>query len=422
MNPTRTTRSRAAGVLATLITSTLAAGALTATISSPHSSTANAAGTSTNATAAGASALQAATPGALAGDRVYLRIRDGRISESSGLTLDRTGQYLYTHQDAGNRSTQIYALDRNGTTRTTINLPAGANLDWEDMDRGTTSTGAPALFIGDVGDAWRYEKGKRREFAVLRINEPSISAATASSMTASGLTKWRLRYADNGNRNSESIAVQPRTNRLFVVDKQNKTSATNAAVWVAPAQLSTSSVNTMTRVNKLPLREATAAAFSPDGSKFAVRDYQRVYLWQVNGGDVAAALRTNPKVRTLPAQGQGESMTFTADGKRLLVGSEGANAPVWEVSLPTQTASTASMTPTAATTPLAAAAQQPASTGSSVGKFALLGTGVGLLIGAGIAVLVLRRRKEGLATQTAGGKGTGARDERHDEPTPLQFH
>lgn len=288
-----------------------------------------------NATTASTTTVTTATahPGAVAGDRELLRIADARLDQSSGLALDRSTNYLFTHMDAGQPSAKVFALDRRGRTRATITVPGVTNIDWEDLAWGTTSTGQRALFIGDIGDAWRTLHGTRREFALIRINEPQLSVASGAQ-TASGVVRWRLRYADNGNRNAESLAVQPTKNRIYVVDKKNRDCACTASVWVAPASLSTSNANTLTRVGEVPLREATAAAFSPDGSLFAVRDYQKVYVWRVSNGNVAAALRTAPRVRTLPQQGQGESLTFTADGRRLLVGSEGSNAAVWEVSLP----------------------------------------------------------------------------------------
>ncbi len=47
----------------------------------------------------------------------------------------------------------------------------------------------------------------------------------------------------------------------------------------------------------------------------------------------------------LPVQAQGESVTYTADGKSLLVGSEGKNQPVYQVPLPEEARPSPSSTP-----------------------------------------------------------------------------
>ncbi len=297
-------------------------------------------------------------PGALPGDRQLWRIADPKLTQSSGLALDSSGRYLYTHQDASAPTAAVYALDEKGRTHTTITVPGVTPLDWEDIDRGTTPQGQPALFIADTGDAVRSQGGNRREFRVIRINEPDLRTSSAA-VQATGVTVWRLRFPDSSNRNSESLAVHPQTNQVVIVDKKNPGSG-QASVWALPPQPSTTEVNTLQRIGSLPLDEATAASFSPDGRLFAVRTYAKVYLWRISG-DLGAALLTAPAVRQLPQQGQGESLTFTANGSRLLVGSEGAHSAVWEISLPTQT------DPSMAASPPAGSVISPARPTASTG-------------------------------------------------------
>lgn len=72
---------------------------------------------------------------------------------------------------------------------------------------------------------------------------------------------------------------------------------------------------------------ATGGAVSQDGSVAAVRTYNDLYLFSVVDGDVARALTGTPSIVALPAQPQGEAMTFDGDGN-LLVASEAAGGPL----------------------------------------------------------------------------------------------
>src|SRR5690606_25479095 len=65
------------------------------------------------------------------------------------------------------------------------------------------------------------------------------------------------------------------------------------------------------------------AALSPDGEHLAVRGYLGGIHYAWNDGKPQRKGRLS-----VPLQGQGESVTFSADGTRLLYGTEGAESPV----------------------------------------------------------------------------------------------
>lgn len=277
------------------------------------------------------------TPTSDSTPRPLFRIEDDRITESSGLVPSIDGDVLFTLEDAG-KDAAVYAVDLTGQTRLTVELPGVRNEDWEDIDRGVDDQGRPALFVADMGDAYflRRDSGDpaRTEFAVLRFTEPAVGLGRPTrTETAQDLVRFPVAYQDGAPRNSEAMAVQPGTNRVVVVDKVEDAGST-PYVWAAPAELQADRTNALERVAQVPVTEATAAAFSPDGDLFAVRNYRSAYIWPVDDQDLALALRGRPTVLTLPTQPQGEGLAFTRDGGSLVLSSEGVGSLVWEVPLP----------------------------------------------------------------------------------------
>jgi hypothetical protein len=132
--------------------------------------------------------------------------------------------------------------------------------------------------------------------------------------------RYRLRYP-GGPRDAEALLVDPRSNRLFVASKE----PTGGGLYEAPAVLRGDGVNLLRRVGGVPPL-VTDGAFAPDGRTFVLRGYLDAYVYAASGRRLDSF--------GLPAQDQGESITYTGDGRAVLVGSEGLDAPVWRVRLP----------------------------------------------------------------------------------------
>ncbi|TDD74072.1 hypothetical protein E1293_30100 [Actinomadura darangshiensis] len=260
------------------------------------------------------------TPAASAGthrdDRVAFTIRDPRITESSGLAAStRHPGVVYTHNDSGGVP-KIYALGKDGQVQAVLTLAGAGARDWEGMALGKDGRGRPSIFVADIGDnlggAWPY-------VTVYRIPEPS--RLRSQTLRA---TRFRIKYKD-GPRNAETFMINPRTNRLYIASK-----LFGGKIYEAPAHLRTSGFNVMRKIGDAPAI-ATDGAFSPDGRTCVIRTYFGARLYSVDaGGRPAKTIKTID----VPMQSQGESVTYTADGRSLLVGSEGKNQPVYQVPLP----------------------------------------------------------------------------------------
>ncbi|HEU4752458.1 MAG TPA: hypothetical protein VFU47_05045, partial [Armatimonadota bacterium] len=286
---------------------------------------------------AGAGVLAAGSP--YAGGVEVCRFQDPRITESSGLaSSSRSGDYFFTLNDSGNPA-EVYAVDRSGRTLARVRVTGAANLDWEDLARGTDEEGRPALFIADTGD----NTAKRASIFLYRIPEPEIDPARpGQTVDSPPAVKYELEYPD-GAHDAEALLVQPRTNKTWIITK----SLRGSEVYVVPPPMRADAPNRLQKIGSinwalLPattkrLRDqfsrllATGGSISPDGSRFVVRTYTDAYEWETPDGSVQHALTRQPVQVPLPATEQGEAITYTADGQALLTSSEGRSAPVHEL-------------------------------------------------------------------------------------------
>ncbi|TDE56037.1 hypothetical protein E1295_12355 [Nonomuraea mesophila] len=259
------------------------------------------------------------------GTEKLFTFRDPAITESSGLAVSPThdGVY-YTHNDSAAAPT-FYAVDGKGRTKATFQVQGAQARDWEAMAASKDpETGRGVLWFADIGDNL---DGAWPDISVYRVMEPqTLRNATVPA------TRYRFRYAD-GARNAEGLMVHPETGRLYVVSKEFA-----GSVYAAPKRLRTGRTNILRKVARAPIM-ATDAAYAPDGSSYVIRTYFSATLYRPSGETIAKV--------TMPELEQAESITYTADGTALLVGSEGPRSPVYRVPLPER----ATPTPTPEATP-----------------------------------------------------------------------
>jgi hypothetical protein len=314
--------------------------------------------------------LPASAPAQESGEAVVAtRLADPRIVESSGLALSRRHPgVVWTHNDSGDQA-RLFAVGPDGRTRAVLTLAGVEARDWEAVAAGRDDRDRPALFAGDIGD----NNGVWPEVAVYRVTEPAVLRdATVPAV------RYRLRYAD-GPRDAEALLIDPRSNRLYVATKAQ----IGGGLYQAPSHLDPTGINVLHHIARVP-PVVTDGAFLPSGRGFVLRDYQRAHVYTGPGRRVGSF--------DLPLQFQGESLTVSADGRSLLVGSEGPGSELWRVPLP------ASILPRVTpTTRAPAGAGSPATTGAPatagwrLGVTPVLAVAVGVLVVL-VAALLLGRR------------------------------
>ncbi|MEU3985529.1 WD40 repeat domain-containing protein [Streptomyces sp. NPDC026672] len=259
-------------------------------------------------------------------------IKDPRITESSGLAASRQHPGIYwTHNDSDD-GPYIYAVDSaTGATVATVTLSGvGTPRDVEAISIGPDNQ----IYVGDIGDnlggTWPY-------VWIYRLPEPKVLENRTIRAT-----QYVVKYSD-GPRDAESLVVDPKTGRVYIIDKKED----GGHLFEGPERLSTSGANVFRPIAPVDLW-ATDAALSPDGRRLAVRGYFGGISYDWNGGRIERKGRLD-----VPLQGQGESVSFSADGTRLLYGSEGADSSVRAEDAPGGGGRDASGSPSAGGSPAA---------------------------------------------------------------------
>src|SRR4051794_35721845 len=79
--------------------------------------------------------------------RLLCSFNDPQINESSGIAAaGRSDDYFFTHNDSGDTA-RIFAVNRQGRTVATLNVPGARNVDWEDVAATHDGRGEPVLLL-----------------------------------------------------------------------------------------------------------------------------------------------------------------------------------------------------------------------------------------------------------------------------------
>ncbi|WP_432137332.1 MULTISPECIES: WD40 repeat domain-containing protein [unclassified Streptomyces] len=295
---------------AALLTGASAAPACASAVSAPAAAApASLAGSaSASSSALSSAAASASVPASASADEDEgFTIKDPRIVESSGLAASRQHPGIYwTHNDQ-DTGAYLYAVDSaTGKTVATITLTGvGRPRDVEAISIGPDNQ----IWVGDIGD----NDGVQWDYVwVYRLPEP----ARLKDQTIRA-TQYVVKYQD-GSRDAESLVVHPKTGHVYIIDKHED----GGHLYAGPDRLSTTAPNVFKPVAPIDLW-ATDAAFSPDGRRLVVRGYFGAVAYDWNDGRPRRIGRLD-----VPLQRQGESVTYTADGSRLMYGSEGAESTV----------------------------------------------------------------------------------------------
>ena len=247
-------------------------------------------------------AMLAAPPAhALEGVREVCRFTDDRFTEISGMTYSqRHPGVLYLHNDSSG-GPLIFAVDsRTCRTLATLRVDGIEARDLEAIGSGRDPRGRPILWLADTGD----NRSSWSEVRLHRIREPRrlVDRVVAAKTI-------RFTYPDQPH-DAEALLADPRSSRVWIVTKKSAT----GTIYEIPTD-SGRGVVTARPVGRAGAF-VTDGSVSPNGSRFALRDY------------VDAEIRTGlppgtaPRTVYLPVQFQGEAVTWTADGTALLVASE----------------------------------------------------------------------------------------------------
>ncbi|MDO9485479.1 MAG: hypothetical protein Q7K25_05415 [Actinomycetota bacterium] len=232
--------------------------------------------------------------------KVQCTFSDKRFTEISGLTrsLNFPG-VLYLHNDSSD-GPNVYAVsESNCRTLATLRIQGSRARDFEAIASGRDAQGRAVIWVGDLGDnldSWPYVE-------IIRVREPKVlKSQTLDSRTV------RVTYPDRPH-NAETLLASPTQAQLWIVTKQ----LANGSLVKLPSPLRKMNVASRIQVEGGLI---TDGAVSPQGDRYVLRTYfdATVYRGLPPGREEVTF--------DLPGQYQGEAVTWTADGKALLIASE----------------------------------------------------------------------------------------------------
>jgi hypothetical protein len=208
---------------------------------------------------------------------------------------------------------RIYRLDNQCKVVNSTAYPSSA-LDPEDLAVGPDG----AIWSADIGD----NDGKRTTVALWKIPPNERTPVI-----------HRVTYPD-GAKDAEALLINGDGTPIIVTKESGK-----PGIYVpsAPLQPRSNTGVPLKRVGEFALPASstptplgppgrlvvTGGATSADGKKVALRTYADALEWDVPDGDVVKAITTGkPRVTPLPNEPQGESITYSRDGKSFLTASE----------------------------------------------------------------------------------------------------
>jgi hypothetical protein len=276
------------------------------------------------ALSAGVSAAPAAayapSPSAAPGQTVCIPTAKD-VTEISGLVATQTGYYAIQDSQSGGVKSKIFVLDNACKLTKTIEYPTQAR-DPEDAALDKNGT----LYVADIGDNDENSGGTKEPRATVAI---WTLAAGARQPTIN-----RVAYPDGKKHDAEALLINGDGTPIII------TKTSPSEVWVPEGPLVPSTDKNVPKLKKVgtftaqetktanPLgllgwKLVTGAAASPDGKKVVIRTYSDAYEFDVSGGDVVKAITTGkPRITPLPNEAQGESITYTADGKNYVTASD----------------------------------------------------------------------------------------------------
>jgi hypothetical protein len=271
------------------------------------------------------------------------------LRESSGAVMSTVQPgVLFTINDSGNEPL-LFALDTTGADRGTWRLAGARNDDWEGAAMGPCArrdtpldpTTADCIYVGDVGD----NAAARRTRTLYRVPEPR--ATSAGSLDTLRPERLEFRYEDGphdveamyvGSDGTTWLLTKRRLRGRGGAARPSLIFAIDADDWSRPERLAVAVLKDSLPLvpGSAPGRLLTDAARSPDGRYVAVRTYTQVFIFRADS--LSGRIRTGepPSVCHIAGLGerQGEGVTWTRADGRLLLTSEGNDAPLQIVSCP----------------------------------------------------------------------------------------
>jgi len=250
-------------------------------------------------------------------------IESSEIREASGIAASRKNAGVFwTHNDSGGMG-RIFAFNSLGKHLGYYYIAGIQNRDWEDIAVGPGPIeGEQYIYIGDIGDNSLNNNAKY----IYRILEPVVSVEqTPVDTILYGVERLVFQYPD-GNRNAETLMVDPISRNIYIVSKEDKTKVYRLAWPYTFYEAPTFNVDTLEVITSLPFGSAAVGGdISPNGSEILIKSRSAIYYWKrENGETIEEALMDEIQIVPYFPEPQGEAVTWASDSTGYYTISEGS--------------------------------------------------------------------------------------------------
>ena len=273
---------------------------------------------------------------ALAADAPVVALANAALDELSGLAVSRAdAQVLWGHNDTGGGAF-LFRFGPGGEDLGRVPVAGVQSHDWEDI-AAFEHEGAPALLVADTGN----------NFATRAV--VTLYAVSDPGRTGEPRLLWRLpfRFPD-GARDCEAVAVDPVAREILLVSKRDTPPRLYRLPLPAGTPAEVQQAEYLGELSGWPARNGLAVLrffadaptgldISRDGTRAAIVTPTHAYLYRRGAGaSWAQALQRAETALPLPTRQLEliESVAFSADGRELIIGSEGLPARVVHIALP----------------------------------------------------------------------------------------
>ena len=263
-------------------------------------------------------------------------VQDPQILEASGLAICRTMENaVWMHNDSGD-TPRLFLVGLDGATIGIVNVKGVTANDWEDVCSFEIN-GQSWLLVGDIGDNAHQRSVKSPACQLLLLKEPTLKVSESGTKVTEvsiDVTRTVEFQFPDGPHDCESLAVDTINNTILLV---TKSAPNKCAMYSLPLTL-TGGKETLKAEHVTPISAtfATAMDLSTDGRRLAI-----VNMWggvmltrkDAQKDSWADASMNGLTTLSLPKRKQGESVCFATDGNSLLLNSEGASQPLWQIKI-----------------------------------------------------------------------------------------
>lgn len=261
-----------------------------------------------------------------------VRLGSPAATETSGIAVsNRSPDRFWLLNDSGCPA-ELLLISADGADRGRLSVTGVTNRDWEDLTS-FRANGKPYLLIADTGD----NESRYPNCRIHVIPEPPLPNGNAR-LDAAAAPEWSIEFRyEDGPRDCESVAVDTAENRILLLSKRTDP-PTLYQIPLRPAKgteviarpIGTTSVKPPRGFPTHPFgSQPTGMAISPDGSVAAVATYLSVFVFPRAKGESWPQAFAKPATILVPhGLPQAEAITFSADGRSIIVASEGAKTPL----------------------------------------------------------------------------------------------